>query len=107
MKASYKYVSTIFKVLFIASTLSAPLSLGAQVPATQSKPSLVTATLTGRVQNPSEDSQVNDVAPYEPQDIVDSFAPNALTLQDMELRAKYHPYIPEEIVVAMEHSIMA
>ncbi|MCF8365495.1 MAG: S8 family serine peptidase, partial [Bacteroidales bacterium] len=74
----------------------------AQVPATQGKPSLATATLAGRVQKPSENSQVNDVAAYEPQDIVDAFAPNAVTLQDMQLRAKYHPYIPEEIVVAME-----
>jgi subtilisin family serine protease/subtilisin-like proprotein convertase family protein len=70
--------------------------------ATQGKPGHASGTPAGGNQKPSEDKQVSDAAPYEPQDIVDAFAPNAVTLQDMELRAKHHPYMPGEIVVAME-----
>jgi subtilisin family serine protease len=102
MEINYKYFSTIFKVLFIALTLSASLSLIAQVPARQGKPGHASGTPAGGDLKPPEDAQVSDVAPYEPQHIADAFVLNAVTLQDMELRAKHHPYMPGEIVVAME-----
>ncbi|MBE0662584.1 MAG: S8 family serine peptidase [Bacteroidales bacterium] len=102
MEINYKYFSTFYKVFIIALTLSATTFLNAQEPATQGKPNQLNRTLAGGDQKLSEDSQVSDAAPYEPQDIVDALAPNAVTLQDMELRAKHHPYMPGEIVIAME-----
>ncbi|MCF8373538.1 MAG: S8 family serine peptidase, partial [Bacteroidales bacterium] len=39
---------------------------------------------------------------YEPQQIADPFSAKAVTYEDMIERAKHHPYMPNEIVVAME-----
>ncbi len=102
MKINYSYFSALFKVLFMLLTFSMTLVLNAQTDSTQYKPGEGSGTPAGRDQKPSEGSQVTDVVPYEPQDIADAFVRNAVTLQDMELRAKYHAYMPGEIVVAME-----
>ena len=49
----------------------------------------------------STEEQSNEQA-YEPRQIEDPFAAQAVTYEDMVERAKHHPYMPNEIVVAME-----
>jgi hypothetical protein len=102
MEINYKYLSAFYKVFIIALTLSATTFLSAQEPASQGKTNQINRTLAAGNQKLSKDSEASDAASYQPQDIVDAFAPNAVTYQDMELRAKHHPYMPGEIVVAME-----
>ena len=40
-------------------------------------------------------------ADYQPSEIKDVFAASAVSFEDMQARAKYHPYMPGEIVVAI------
>ncbi len=42
---------------------------------------------------------------YTPEAIIDPFAVDAVTTEDMIERAKYYPYMPEEIVVAVELNV--
>ncbi|HMU10995.1 MAG TPA: S8 family serine peptidase [Ferruginibacter sp.] len=44
----------------------------------------------------------NDRSGYNPAEIKDVFARNAVTYEQMKRRADYYPYMPHEIVVAME-----
>ncbi|MBE0639120.1 MAG: S8 family serine peptidase [Bacteroidales bacterium] len=101
MSTYYKFTSTFYKVLFLFAALSLTLPLSSQV---LTKPDNDPGKNDPAQENKTSTSgkESDKVATYAPLDIVDALAPQAVTYQEMELRAKYHTYIPGEIVVAME-----
>ncbi len=79
--------STIQSLIFLLLALCTALPLSAQVKPKADEPSKT---------NPGRDPS------FQPREITDAFAPNAVTYEEMAEMARHRPYMPGEIIVAME-----